>query len=95
MKSGCAAQSSSALLRAKCPLVQVGDFGVIDKKTGEFEYHGNVYTDEEILEDVPALAAPFRLSSCHFTRRLVCNIRLLFPSLEATEGLYPYRWSKR
>ena len=39
-------------------LVQVGDFGVIDKKTGEFEYHGNIYTDEEILEDVPALAEP-------------------------------------
>lgn len=39
-------------------LAQVGDFGVIDKKTGEFDYHGNIYTDEDILQEVPALAEP-------------------------------------
>ena len=36
-------------------LAQVGDFGVIDKQTGEFDYHGNVYTDEDVLGDVPEL----------------------------------------
>jgi len=32
-----------------------GDYGKIDPETGEFEYHGNIYTNRDILDRIPDL----------------------------------------
>ncbi|KAF7789561.1 hypothetical protein EIP86_000507 [Pleurotus ostreatoroseus] len=34
---------------------KVGDYGSIDRQTGEFEYQGNIYESKEILAEVPEL----------------------------------------
>jgi len=35
--------------------IETGDFGKIDEHTGEFEYRGNIYDDEEILDFLPEI----------------------------------------
>ena len=38
-------------LRFDClPTKQAGDYGKVDKKTGEFMYEGNIYTDADIMQ---------------------------------------------
>jgi len=42
-------------------LLQIGDFGTIDKKTGELKVEGNVFTHPQIkhiAQDYPAFVAP-------------------------------------
>ena len=42
-------------------LLQIGDFGVIDKKTGELKIEGNIFTHPEtkhVAQDFPAYVAP-------------------------------------
>lgn len=34
---------------------QAGDFGKVNEDTGEFEYHGNIYKDPEVLDRRPEL----------------------------------------
>lgn len=36
-------------------ILQVGDFGELDKHSGEFVYRGNIYKDETIVSQIPEL----------------------------------------
>lgn len=39
--------------------MQVGDFGILDKETGRFEFRGNIFVDEELRK----LSEPFESRS--------------------------------
>ena len=45
----------------RCPLLQIGDFGTIDKATGELKVEGNIFTHPQIkhiAQAYPAYEAP-------------------------------------
>ncbi|KAI9438426.1 hypothetical protein BJY52DRAFT_1129605, partial [Lactarius psammicola] len=80
-------------------VIQIGDFGTIDKKTGELRVEGNVFTHPEIkhiAQDYPAYVAPETdLNQIHSlqVRRLGIQADVGGSDSPADEGvIYKTRW---